>query len=175
MLNISRDGAGPARWPSDVITGRQAQRARLCHSLNIPLAQDPTWPAIRSVRCLPARRASSGLSRDCLEAFRQHPDYTVITSFPGRADLSAPASWPRAAMTAPGSPTPPRGQGLCWVRPRYQGIQALHIRHLPQGQEQPARRRRLHLGLRLVQAITGSPRPLRPGVRPVRSLAAERK
>jgi len=31
--------------------------------------------------CLPAGRASSGLSRDCLEAFRQHPDFEPVLGY----------------------------------------------------------------------------------------------
>jgi Transposase/Transposase IS116/IS110/IS902 family len=45
--------------------------------------------ALRLLATLDAECASvEELSRACLEAFRQHPDYAVITSFPGLADLS---------------------------------------------------------------------------------------
>ncbi len=64
-------------------------------------------------------------------------------------------------MTGPGSrmpedsrprPDPPR-------HPRQRQIQ---VRHLPQGQEQPPRQRRIHLGVRRPDRLTRRPRPLRP-------------
>jgi hypothetical protein len=50
--------------------------------------------------------AAERLGEATAEAFRGHPDYEVITSFPGSARPEAHGSWPRSAMTAAGSPTP---------------------------------------------------------------------
>jgi transposase len=44
------------------------------------------------------------------EAFAQHPDAAIITSFPGLAPCSAPAYSARSAMTGPASPTPKRSK-----------------------------------------------------------------
>ncbi|QKG20053.1 transposase IS116/IS110/IS902 [Actinomadura verrucosospora] len=40
------------------------------------------------------------------EVFRQHADASIMTSFPGLADLTGARSWPGSATTATASPTP---------------------------------------------------------------------
>jgi hypothetical protein len=50
--------------------------------------------------------AAERLGEAAAEAFREHPDYEVITSFPGSVRRVVHGSWPRSATTAPGSPIP---------------------------------------------------------------------
>jgi len=53
-----------------------------------------------------ACQAADELDAAVCAHFEQHPDAEIIASFPGLASSPAPASWPRSAMTTPGSLTP---------------------------------------------------------------------
>ncbi len=106
LLRIAPTPAEAARLPVARIAAalRRAGRQRgidqsaagLLQILRRPqLRQDPLVEramgaqALRLLATLDAECTSvEELGRACLEAFRQHPDYAVITSFPGLADLS---------------------------------------------------------------------------------------
>jgi transposase len=106
LLRIAPTPAAAARLTKARITAalRRAGRqrgidqlaAQLQEVLRRPhLRQDPLVEtamgaqALRLLATLDAECASvEELGQACLEAFRQHPDYEVITSFPGLADLS---------------------------------------------------------------------------------------
>ena len=52
-----------------------------------------------------ACRAADDLAAAAREAFAQHPDAEILTSFPGIGPLPVPGSWARSATTAPDSVT----------------------------------------------------------------------
>ena len=52
-----------------------------------------------------ACRAADDLAEAAAEAFAQHPDAEILTSFPGIGPPPAPECWARSATTAPGSAT----------------------------------------------------------------------
>ena len=52
-----------------------------------------------------ARAGADDLAHSAAEEFRKHPDYAVITSFPGLADLTGARVLAESAMTVTDSPT----------------------------------------------------------------------
>ena len=96
------------------------------------------------------------------EAFAQHPDYQIITSFTGLGDTTGPpACSPRSATTAPASLTV-RAQGPRRLRPRRQGVGAEPVDHPPASEQRPPRRRWLRLRIRRRRTFTRSQRHLLP-------------
>lgn len=90
------------------------------------------------------------LGQAAIEAFRAHPDYAIITSFPGaRGTVGRPR--PRRARRRPHTlRRRPRGEGLCRLRAGNQGIRSPASDHAQAGEEQPSGRRRVRLGLRRI-------------------------
>lgn len=123
-----------------------------------------------------ACEAADDLEHAAIEAFEQHADAEIITSFPGLGRHSpAPAYSPRSVTTEPGSKTA-RSQGLRRRRAHHPRQRQVHNRLPPPGQEQTAQRRRLHLGLLRPHRVTRRPSPLRPpspGQRPACRRAAK--
>ncbi|MFF2132890.1 IS110 family transposase [Streptomyces olivochromogenes] len=93
---LSKDRIETALRRAGRIRGIKESAAELRAILHRPhLRQDPLVEqamgiqALRLLATLDAECASvDQLAEACLDAFRQHPDYEVITSFPGLADLS---------------------------------------------------------------------------------------
>lgn len=103
--------------------------------------------------------AVTELGQASAELFQQHPDYAVITSFPGLADSTGARllaeigddrsrfADARALKAYAGSTHPP-------------GLRAIDLRHSPSYQEQPARQRRLDVGLYSRLQLRARPRAL---------------
>jgi hypothetical protein len=111
-----------------------------------------------------ACQSADDLQQAAEESFSQHPDAGIITSFPGIGALTG------ARVLAEIGDDRSRFQDARGLKsyagsarhPRQRQVQ---VRHPAPGQEQQARRRRLHLGLRRPHRLARRPRPLRPPTR----------
>ena len=81
------------------------------------------------------------------EAFSQHPDYEIITSFPGLADISGAIVLAEIGDDREPLPRRPRLAGLRRLRTSHPRLGQIPHRHPAAHQEQPARRHRLLLGV----------------------------
>ena len=87
------------------------------------------------------------LGQAAAELFQQHPDYAIITSFPGLADstgarLIAEIGDDRSRVRRCSSI-----EGLRWLCTNHPGVRAINLHHPPPYQEQPAGQCRLDVGL----------------------------
>jgi len=141
---------------------REAFRARQMRQL--PLVEDAMGrQALVLLRQLDAAYASADdLEHAAAESFNQHPDAGIITSFPGLGPLTG------ARVLAETGNDRSRFQDAKGLK-AYAGEAPItrasgqeQVRHPPEGQEQPTRRSRLHLGVLRPDRITRRTRPLRP-------------
>ena len=106
--------------------------------------------------------AAADLEHAVTESFNLHPDAGIITSFPGLGALTGARVLAEIGDDRSRFQRCQRTQGLRRRRPRHPRQRQDQIRHPPQDQEQPAGRRRLHLGVLRPDRLTRRPRPLRP-------------
>ena len=138
----------------------------------IPHRADAPAPARRAghgpADARPAAPARRRLRQRQTSSSRPPPSLLTSTQTPGSSPASqasarspAPGCSPRSETTGPASSD---AKGLkAYAAPRPSPAPAARqIRHPPQGQEQPARRRRIHLGILRADRITRRPCPLRP-------------
>ena len=109
--------------------------------------------------------AAADLEHAVTESFNLHPDAGIITSFPGLGALTG------ARVLAEIGDDRSRFQDAKGLK-AYAGAAPItrasgknQIRHPPQGEEQPAQRRRIPLGVLRADRLTRRPQPLRPAQR----------
>jgi hypothetical protein len=108
------------------------------------------------------------------DAFAQHPDHAIITSFPGLADTGGARVLAEIGDDRTRFADPQGSQGVRRLRPGDPRLRAQHRHHPPTDQERPARLGRLDLGVRVADPLTRRTSSLRPppsSRRPARSRA----
>ena len=117
----------------------------------------------------PARPARRRLRRRRATSSRPPPSLLTSTRTPGSSPASqgsahspAPGCSPRSATTGPGSPMPKASRPTPAPPPSPAPAARPRSVTAPPRQEQPADRRRLHLGVLRPDRLTRRPRPLRP-------------
>ncbi len=150
--------------------GIDTEAARLREAFSVPqMRQLPLVEAAMGRQALAllgqldaACAAAADLERAVTESFSLHPDAGIITSFPGLGALTG------ARVLAEIGDDRSRFQDAKGLK-AYAGAAPITrasgkttFRHPPPRQEQPAQRRRVHLGIRRADRLTRRPRPLRP-------------
>lgn len=109
------------------------------------------------------------LTEATTEAFQQYPDYAVITSFPGLADLSGARVLGEIGDDRERFTDARSLKDLRRFCADHAGLRAQHLDYPPRGEEQPTQRCRIPLGVRRDGESRRTPRPLTPRTRPRRS------
>ena len=141
---------------------REAFRAPRCassRSSSRPWAARP-WPC--SASSTPPAPAAADLEQAAIESFNQHPDAGIITSFPGLGALTGARVLAEIGDDRSRFHDAKGLKAYAGAAPITRASGKTRSVTAPPRQEQPARRRRLHLGVLRADRLTRRPRPLRP-------------